>query len=449
VLNTNIPSTITSTNAAWLSRGNQGTVPGTDFIGTADNQALIIKTGGSAAANERMRFTTGPQMIMNGLINISGSVLSVYGTGHGLAVNSIAGQTDVPISAYSTGNFRGIYAENSGSGQGVYGYNTATGAGVQGHSIGTGAGILGTNSGGGISVSGVSSGINGGHGVSGTTNGTASAGVLGINGGSGVGIIGKANASSLYWLPPNGFTGVVANGLQIGLFAVAGNGTTSTGGPGVGIVAGGRNTTTITVSGLGEGICGNAPIYGVTGFGTGPGSAASWGGHFESLSDAGSSTNVGGRVGNTNFGILSSGTKSTIVKDEQNKGRIMFCPEAPEVLFQDYGNAELKDGFAHIILDPLLVRNIKVDDKHPLKVFIQLEGDCNGVFVTNKTPNGFDVKELQLGRSNVSFTWQIVASRADDKDETGKVTSKFADIRFPVAPEMSTKQVIKSVAVKE
>jgi hypothetical protein len=447
-INTNTPSTITSTNAVWLSKGNQGTVAGNDFIGTTDNQSLIIKTGGSASGNERMRFTTGPQITMNGLTNISGSVLSVYGTGHGLAVNSVPGQTDIPISAYSTGSFRGLYGENSGSGQGVYGHNIGSGAGVQGHSIGTGPGVLGTNSGGGISVSGVSTGgINGGHGVSGTTNGTASAGVLGINGGSGVGIIGKANASSLYWLPPAGFTGVVANGFQIGLFAVAGTGS-STNGPGVGIVAGGRGTTTITVSGLGEGICGNAPNFGVTGYGTGPGSGSSWGGHFESLSDAGSSTSVGGRVGNTNFGILSSGTKSTIVKDEQNRGRIMFCPEAPEVLFQDYGTAELKDGSAHITLDPLLVRNIRVDEKHPLKVFIQLEGDCKGVFVTNKTHNGFDVKELQQGRSNVSFTWQIVASRADDKDDTGKITSDFSDIRFPVAPEMPKKQVIKSIAAE-
>jgi hypothetical protein len=86
-------------------------------------------------------------------------------------------------------------------------------------------------------------------------------------------------------------------------------------------------------------------------------------------------------------------------------------------------------------LDPLLVRNIRVDEMHPLKVFIQLEGDCKGVFVSNKTPNGFDVRELQDGRSNVSFTWQIVAVRADTKDETGKLISPFSTQRFPIAPE--------------
>ena len=131
-----------------------------------------------------------------------------------------------------------------------------------------------------------------------------------------------------------------------------------------------------------------------------------------------------------------------MVKDEKNKYHFMFCPEAPEVLFQDYGSGTLQNGFAHIMLDKLLVRNIHVDEKHPLKVFIQLEGDCNGVFVTNKTPNGFDVRELQKGKSNVSFTWTIVASRADDKDETGKVISRFADIRFPDAPDLPKLQTV-------
>src|SRR5690606_1516347 len=74
------------------------------------------------------------------------------------------------------------------------------------------------------------------------------------------------------------------------------------------------------------------------------------------------------------------------------------------------------------------------DENHPLKVFIQLEGDCNGVYVTNKSADGFTVKELQRGNSNVSFSWHIVANRADDKDLNGEITSKHVGLRFPEGP---------------
>ncbi|MDW8303105.1 MAG: hypothetical protein RML38_11640, partial [Bacteroidia bacterium] len=46
---------------AWYTIGNAGTTAGTNFIGTTDAQAFVIKTNGSGAANERMRIlATGP-----------------------------------------------------------------------------------------------------------------------------------------------------------------------------------------------------------------------------------------------------------------------------------------------------------------------------------------------------------------------------------------------------
>jgi len=38
---------------------------------------------------------------------------------------------------------------------------------------------------------------------------------------------------------------------------------------------------------------------------------------------------------------------------------------------------------------------------------IQLEGDCNGVYISKKTREGFEVKELHKGKSNVKFNWEI------------------------------------------
>ncbi|ESU27789.1 hypothetical protein FSS13T_02670 [Flavobacterium saliperosum S13] len=153
--------------------------------------------------------------------------------------------------------------------------------------------------------------------------------------------------------------------------------------------------------------------------------------------------------GGTNYKILGNGVVSTIVPDADNKPRIMFAPEAPEVLFQDYGIGNLQNGIATIKLDKILSKNILVDANHPLKVFIQLEGDCNGVFVTDKSAEGFTVKELQNGNSNVTFSWQIVATRADAKDANGNITSHFENLRFPVGPNAIKETSLKTKEIKK
>jgi hypothetical protein len=145
---------------------------------------------------------------------------------------------------------------------------------------------------------------------------------------------------------------------------------------------------------------------------------------------------VGGRYSNTDRKIVGNGTVNTIVKNTQGELITLTCPEAPEVVFQDYGIGQLVDGFAHITIDPDLAININVSDKHPLKVFITPEGDCNGVYVTNKSANGFDVIELRGGTSNVAFSWQIVATRADESYnlKDGSVEVSIYSERFSPAP---------------
>ena len=90
------------------------------------------------------------------------------------------------------------------------------------------------------------------------------------------------------------------------------------------------------------------------------------------------------------------------------------------------------------ILDPILAKNIIGNEKHPLKVIIQLEGECNGVYVTEKTQHGFKVKELKNGNSNVPFTWHIAANRANKKGANGELESKYEDLRLPIGPNKLT-----------
>ena len=133
-----------------------------------------------------------------------------------------------------------------------------------------------------------------------------------------------------------------------------------------------------------------------------------------------------------NYKLAGTGEVATFVTNPKTSEQVaMFSSYAPEAFLEDYGTGKLVDGKAHISLDNIFSSNILVDKNHPLKVYIQLEGECNGVYVTNKTQKGFDVIELHNGKSNVSFSWHVVANRTDVKDAKGNIISHISNARYP------------------
>jgi hypothetical protein len=106
----------------------------------------------------------------------------------------------------------------------------------------------------------------------------------------------------------------------------------------------------------------------------------------------------------------------------------LFAEEAAELYFTDYGEGTLTIGRAHIALDPVFLQTVTIDASHPLKVFVQLEGDCRGVYVTNMTTTGFDVAELQGGTSNAAFSYRVVCKRKYYEDE--RLATEEEDIMY-------------------
>jgi hypothetical protein len=137
--------------------------------------------------------------------------------------------------------------------------------------------------------------------------------------------------------------------------------------------------------------------------------------------------------------IFGPGAVSTVVKDLEGNEVMLSCPESPENLYMDYGVAVLKDGYALVQIDPILQKNIIVNELHPIKIFIQPEGDCNGVYVKNKSIQSFEVVELNQGKSNVPFSYQIVATMGDQisiDDKGVEHTFKYTH-RWLKVPERS------------
>ena len=417
-----------ATAQTWSLPGNAGINPALDFIGTTDNNPLVFRTNN----NERMRLFANGQAIINGSIQKSPQdALEVMGSG----VNGATGNFPYAINGYSASLGIGVYGENSGNGDGVLGANTGNGIGVYGTSN-AGTGVLGYSA--------------SNSGISGTSGGSMFAGVRGDNSSvSGTGVIALGNNITSATINPGG-SGLAANGTTAGSFSTGSDPAT-----GIGVIGLGNGITSNTNPGFGAGVLAQGETFGLIAYAGNPSSALSnnkWGGYFDYQASANGFCYIGGRTGNTDYAILSTGVKSTMVKDQQNRNRIMYCPETPEVLFEDYGTSQLVNGRVHVSIDPVMSGNIYISTSKPLKVFIQLEGDCKGVYVTNKTAGGFDVIELQKGTSNTPFSYQIVANRADSKDESGRVISSFANNRFPVGPgreEGTLQQTVQVPAKKQ
>lgn len=123
-------------------------------------------------------------------------------------------------------------------------------------------------------------------------------------------------------------------------------------------------------------------------------------------------------------GAISAGVKNAIVPFPDGSRRLLHCMESPEHWFEDFGGARLNRGIAKVKLDPDFA---KVGQTQDYRVFLTPEGDCKGLYVSSKSAQGFEVRELQGGTSGVQFSYRIVAKRKDIKNH-----KRFAKIDVDV-----------------
>jgi hypothetical protein len=97
-----------------------------------------------------------------------------------------------------------------------------------------------------------------------------------------------------------------------------------------------------------------------------------------------------------------TGTKNAVVPLDGGKRRVaMSAIESPENWFEDAGSAQLMGGVAVVQFDPDFIQTVNTEKDY--RVFPAPNGDCRGLYVTNKAANSFEVRELGGGTSNVRF----------------------------------------------
>jgi hypothetical protein len=105
-----------------------------------------------------------------------------------------------------------------------------------------------------------------------------------------------------------------------------------------------------------------------------------------------------------------TGAKSAAVPHPDGSHRRMYCQESPEPWFEDFGRAQLVTGRADVRLDRDFALLVRAED---YLVFLTPEGDCRGLYVSARSPTGFEVRELAGGTASLAFGYRVVAKRKD------------------------------------
>ncbi|MGA8154541.1 MAG: hypothetical protein WB952_26590 [Terriglobales bacterium] len=134
--------------------------------------------------------------------------------------------------------------------------------------------------------------------------------------------------------------------------------------------------------------------------------------------------------------INCTGSKNAVVPIDGGRRKVALSAiESPKNWFEDFGSDQLLNGAAVVHLEPEFAQTVNTALAY--HVFLTPNGDCQGLYVSQKTPGSFEVHELGKGTSNVKFDYRIVALRKNfenvrmadhthDDDAINKMLEKMA-----------------------
>lgn len=367
-------SRILTSTTGWSTTGNAGTNAGFNFIGTIDGIDFVTRTSNV----ERMRVTAGGNVSIGGftpsykldIIGLGGSAVDVRTSGR-IWTNSPSG--GMWLSDLQDSFMGNITTTQMGFWSSSQGWNALNINKVTGY---TGIGIFTPSS--KLHVVADAANLPVVYGVNTNTSaGTTSYGVRGESGSTGLGSA--------------GVSGVSTNSGQNEIGTLGDYSLWGTGVFGLGWAAAYSDMPTTRDFG----------VFGTVNYLTGTG-----------VYGRNTNLTVGSAYGMYCWGNFAvTGAKSASVPTTKGN-QLMYCTESPELWFEDIGGGKLNNGSIHIALDPMFMETIFVNDEQPLRVFIQEEGESNGLIVIKDADNkGFTVKEKGNGTSNVSFSYRIMAKR--------------------------------------
>jgi hypothetical protein len=134
--------------------------------------------------------------------------------------------------------------------------------------------------------------------------------------------------------------------------------------------------------------------------------------------------------------LFCTGTLGAIVNGQGKKKIGLYTMQSSEDWIEDFGSAALVAGVATIPLESRFAKTISGQANY--HVFLTPAGDCDGLYIANRTATSFEVRELKSGTSSVQFDYRIVAHRkgyesARLPDVTRKLMGKQVRPTVPAA----------------
>jgi hypothetical protein len=119
--------------------------------------------------------------------------------------------------------------------------------------------------------------------------------------------------------------------------------------------------------------------------------------------------NKGDLFASYNIGDVYTSGKNVEMVASENKMVPAYATTSTEAIVYKKGTIQLTNGTAYVAFDEnyvALLGEAPVVTSSPM-------GECNGIYVTNVTKNGFTVKELNGGTSTVEISWIAAGNRVD------------------------------------
>jgi len=308
------------------------------------------------------------------------------------AANTFTNSNVISVTNYSA---PALQVTNGGTQDGIDVYPNGGGAGVV-----TGGGYVGVYAyGAGIPIYGTLGPVEGVYGDS-NTNAYLSPGILGIENGATEGTVGVfgevASVSGAGVYGQNQATQSTTGSQSVYGAGVWGDSGTQ-GFAGVLGTSDSGIAGYFINSGTGEGVTLRAYDTDSTGF---PFYAATPGG--------GCSVDGGGNLSCT-------GSKNAVVPIDGGQRIVALSAiESPKNWFEDFGSMQLSNGVAVIAIEPEFSQTVNTEQNY--HIYLTPNGDCKGLYISQKTPTSFEVRELGGGTSSVNFDYRIVALRKNFED---------------------------------
>ncbi len=363
---------------------------------------LFSSNGGSAKVTDSIVTQSGSKITVVGSETVSSAASAPALVGQSSGTNAVSDGVD------------GI--TSSGTASGVAGINNANGVGVYG--VG-GTGVYATsNTGYGVYASSNSS-----HGVFGISNGSCCFGVVGegvsagVYGSGGYGVLGFGTSGyGMY----GQYVGASALGSEIPFAGLWGDTNTPS-------AAGVAGTGMDGIGGifLNDSPSGNWALV-----------AANYNSNGPIFTAENNANGVSCSIDQNAYLYCDGGIGAMVHLNSGKRKVAMSGIQSPENWFEDFGSAQLVNGVALIQLDPDFIQTVNTEKDY--RVFPVPNGDCKGLYVSNKSVNSFEVRELGGGSSNIRFDYRITAMRRNYE------TVRFEDHTKDLDPRNMLEQMRKA-----